>query len=438
MHIEKLMKVQVLLCFARVVVGALLFLGGLASSVAQEGAPGQVFFDALAFAGEAGEDARLDMYLAVPYSAVEFEREESGFTARYRVELKVESVVGTIFDSTITRTVVTSDYARTSGGVSTFDFFQKRIPMLPGDYTVTATMTDYGTNLTHRIKRNVTVIDFPAYKFALSGLMLVSKIRERTESSGYAITPMLTDNVSLAKGAYFLFFEAYNYTGVDSFLLTARYRTEEGEVVWSETFGKNIPEGRTQQWLRLPTEGIGRGAYIAEVTAVRADMPTDTLAAAKRIVGFLGTAEGLPISEGELDERVSRLRYVATQSEIDYIEDGGTFRERQKRYAEFWDAHDPSPGTPLNEAMVEYFRRIDYANKNFRSYAEGWLTDMGRIYIVYGPADRVDRDPFPSDGKPREVWEYYGRHMSLLFIDQTGFGDYRLMTSVPLSEKYRY
>lgn len=431
------MKVQRLLV-VRFVLGSLLLLCAALPSSAQEGSPGQVFFDALAFAGESGEDARLDMYLAVPYTAVDFERSGTGFTARYRVELKVESLVGTVFDSTITRTITTADYARTSGDVSTFDFFQKRIPILPGDYTVTATMVDFGTDLTHRIKRSVTVIDFPAYKFALSGLMLVSRIRERADAPGHAITPMLTDNVSLAKGAYFLFFEAYNYTGADSFLLTARYRAESGEVVWSETFGKNIPEGRTQQWLRLPTEGIGRGAYVAEVTAVRADMPNDTLAAAKRIVGFLGTAEGLPMSEGELDERLSRLRYVATQSEIDYIEDGGTFRERQQRYAEFWETHDPSPGTPLNEAMVEYFRRIDYANKNFRSYAEGWLTDMGRVYIVYGPADRVDRDPFTSDGKPRETWEYYGRHMTLVFIDQTGFGDYRLMTSVPLSEKYRY
>lgn len=413
-------------------------MSGASKSFAQEGSAGQIFFDALAFAGEGGEDARLDLYLGVPYSAVDFEREAGGFSARYRVELKVESLVGTIFDSTLTRTLTTSDYARTSGDVPMFDFFQKRLPMLPGDYTVTATVLDYGTNLTHTIKKSVTVIDFPAYKFALSGLMLVSRIRERSEGTGYAITPMLTDNVSLAKGWYFLFFEAYNYTGVDSFLLTASYRSEGGDSIWSETYGKNIPQGRTQQWLRIPTEGIARGAYIAQVVAVRADMPADTLAAAKRLVGFLGTAEGMPMSAGELDERISRLRYVATQSEIDYLESGGTFRERQARYAEFWDERDPTPGTPLNEAMTEYFRRIDYANKNFRSYAEGWLTDMGRIYIVYGPADRVDRDPFTTDGKPRETWEYYGRHLNLLFIDQTGFGDYRLITSVPLSEKYRY
>lgn len=432
------MKVLAMRFLVRVLPGVLLLLGGAAGAAAQEGSPGQIFFDALAFAGEEGEGARLDLYLAVPYSAVDFERQGGNFTGRYRVDLKVENVVGAVFDSAITRTVTTADYNRTSGNVPTFDFFQKRLTVFPGDYTVTATFLDYGTNLTHRIKRNVTVIDFPSYRFALSGLMLVNRIREKSDGEGYTITPMLTDNVSLAKGSYFVFFETYNYTGADSFLLTARYRSEGGEVVWSEAFDKRIPEGRSQQWLRLPTEGIGRGAYVAEVTAARADAPDDTLAAAKRIVGFLGTAEGLPISEGELDERISRLRYAATQSEIDYIEDGGTFRERQKRYADFWEGRDPSPGTPLNEAMVEYFRRIDYANKNFRSYAEGWLTDMGRIYIVYGPPDRIDRDPFTTDGKPRETWEYYGRHMSLLFIDQTGFGDYRLITSVPLSEKYRY
>lgn len=416
----------------------LLFIGLVAAARAQEGSAGQIFFDALAFAGEEGSDPRLDLYLAVPYGALDFTRDSDGFTARYRVEMQIEGAIGAVFDSTIARTVVTGDYARTSGDVPAFDFFQLRIPMLPGEYTATATILDYGTNLTHRIRRNVTVIDFPAYPFSLSGLMLVSRIRERSEGTGYAITPLLTDNVSLVSNWYFVFFEVYNNSAADSFLVTARYRSDAGDVVWSETFGKNFPMGRSQQWLRLPSEGVGRGAYVLDVSAASAAVPDDTLAAAKRTIGFLGTAEGMPLSESELEDRISKLRYVASQSEIDYIEDGGDFRERRKRYAEFWDERDPSPGTSLNEAMVEYFRRIDYANKNFRSYAEGWLTDMGRIYIIYGPPDRIDRDPFAADGKPREVWEYYGRHMSLLFVDQTGFGDFRLMTSVPLSEKYRY
>ena len=398
---------------------------------------GLIFFDALSFANPVNEgEGRIDLYVAIPYSAIDFTRGSDGFSARYRSNLLLKEGDRVIYDTTWTRSVETTDYDRTTGAVQAFEFFQQRIPVEPGEYTASLEVLDYGTSLLSSTKQTVKVIDFSLYDFSLSGLMLVNKIRE-TES-GFKITPLLTNNVSLVKDQFFVFFEVYNAIGSGMFDFYAQYRSTDDEIVWSEEWEKEIPNGRSQQWLRLPTEEIGRGEYIVEVYAMSKDDPTDTLAAAKRVIAFRGTSEGMPLSDAELNEQVKRLRYVATQREIDFIDEAGSFTEKRRRYAEFWNERDPTPGTPVNEAMVEYFRRIAYANKNYRSYAEGWLTDMGRVYIVYGPPDRVDRDPFTSDSKPQETWEYYGRRLSLVFIDQTGFGDFRLRTPVPLSEKYRY
>jgi hypothetical protein len=88
--------------------------------------------------------------------------------------------------------------------------------------------------------------------------------------------------------------------------------------------------------------------------------------------------------------------------------------------------------------MTEYFERIDYANRSFRSYAAGWLTDKGRVYIIYGPPDRVDTDPFRTDGRATETWHYYGRSLRIQFFDESGFGDFRLATPLPAGEKYKY
>ena len=403
---------------------------------AQVDADGLVFFDALSFAGEEKGQARLDLYLSVPYAALDFSREAEGFVARYRAVMKVQGEGRTVLDTTFNRTVLTKDYDRTNGDREAFEFYQLSVPVTPGEYTASVEILDFGTNLLTRGKRTVAVIDFDSYSFSLSGLLLVSKIREEGES--HAITPLLTENVSLLKDGYFLFYEAYNATDNNQFVVTARYLSSDDEVVWTKTWEKEIKPGHSQQWLRMPIEGIGRGSYIAEIVAARADSPDETIAAAKRVVSFRGTVEGLPLSEEELESKIKKLRYVADQRELDFIRDAVIFSEKRKRFAEFWADRDPSPGTPLNEAMDEYYRRIDHANKRFRSYAEGWLTDMGRVYIVYGPPDRVDRDPFSSDGKPRETWEYYGRRLQLVFVDQTGFDDFRLLTPVPLSEKYRY
>lgn len=409
---------------------------GCSLLTAQESTGELIFFDALSFAGESKENARLDLYLAVPYNALDFSREAEGFVARYRAVMKVEGAGRTVLDTTFNRTVRTKEYSRTSGDANAFEFYQLTVPVLPGEYTASVEILDHGTNLLTRGKRTVAVIDFESYPFSLSGLLLVSKIRE--EDSGHSITPLLTENVSLMKDGYFLFFEAYNYTTNTDFVLTARYRSSEGDVVWSDTWNKEIGTGHSQQWIRLPLEGVGRGAYVAEIVAAEAAYPDEPIAIAKRVIALRGTVEGMPLSEVELEDKVKKLRYVADQSEMDYIRNAGIFTEKRKRFAEFWVERDPSPGTPLNEAMDEYYRRVEHANKNFRSYTEGWLTDMGRIYIVYGAPDRIDRDPFAADGKPRETWEYYGRRLQLLFVDQTGFDDFRLMTPVPLSEKYRY
>ena len=425
------------------IVSRFIFLFGVISFCAlqlcaQDDSDGLIFFDALSFAG--GPDvssSRIDFYVAVPYSALDFTHGGDGFTARYRVRLILNrSDKGGVYDTSWTRSIQTLEYDRTTGAIPAFEFFQQRVAVEPGEYSASLEVLDYGTNLTSSAKRTISVIDFPVYEFSLSGLMLVNKIREN--ESGHMISPLLTSNVSLVKDWYFVFFEAYNYTLTDTFDLTALYRSRDGEIVWSETWEKPISRGKSQQWLRLPVEGFGRGNYLVEIFATHRGAPGDTLAAAKRAISFQGTAERMPLSKAELNDKIKKLRYVANQREIDYIEDGGTFAEEKRRYAEFWNERDPSPGTPKNEAMLEYFRRIDHANKNFRSYVEGWLTDMGRVYIVYGPPDRIDRDPFATDGRPRETWEYYARRLSLLFVDQTGFGDFRLQTPVPLSEKYRY
>lgn len=47
-----------------------------------------------------------------------------------------------------------------------------------------------------------------------------------------------------------------------------------------------------------------------------------------------------------------------------------------------------------------YFRRVEQANVYFSSYKEGWKTDRGMIYIIYGPPEEVF---LVGD---REVWEY--------------------------------
>lgn len=396
----------------------------------------KIFFDALSFAASSADSAQLDLYLAVPYAALTFARLDGKYTAVYHAHMILRQGDEIRYDSVFVRTVSTSSYDISSGKIPSFDFFQQRLTIAPGSYKASVELLDTKSNLVSNAQSTITVPNYSTPSFALSSPMLVGKIRE--DSTGYVIVPMLNDNVTLQPDGYFLFFETYNRTDGTDFDVTARYSLTTGDSVSSLSFNKTIPEGASQQWIHLPSAGLARGTYTVDVSVAAHDAPSTILASTQRTVRFSETSDGMPISGGELDERITQLRYVAAQSSIDDIRDAGEYSERRKKYAEFWERLDPTPGTPTNEAMVEYYRRIDYANKNFRSYAAGWLTDKGRVYVIYGPPDNIATDNFRTDGRTVEIWQYYSRNLRLSFVDDSGFGDFRLTTPIPLGEKYRY
>lgn len=59
--------------------------------------------------------------------------------------------------------------------------------------------------------------------------------------------------------------------------------------------------------------------------------------------------------------------------------------------------------------MRSYFKRVELANEYFTSYKEGWKTDRGMIYIIFGLADEVYLF------EDREVWEYRSGNNKIRF-----------------------
>ena len=123
--------------------------------------------------------------------------------------------------------------------------------------------------------------------------------------------------------------------------------------------------------------------------------------------------------------------------EMDYMKEGKTEQEKTKRFLEFWKSKDPSPGNDENEVFEQYFSRVAFANENFSHYVDGWNTDRGMVFIILGVPSNIERHPFEYNAKPYEIWQYYELNKSFVFTDQTGFGDYRLVTPL-YGDLFRY
>jgi GWxTD domain-containing protein len=97
---------------------------------------------------------------------------------------------------------------------------------------------------------------------------------------------------------------------------------------------------------------------------------------------------------------------------------------------EFWRRRAPYPDSEENEFKVEYEKRVEEAARLFvHENKPGWLTDRGRILILFGPPD--DRLTYPSGEGPGttcyEEWLY--GNFPVVFIDRHCDGDYRLETN---------
>tara|TARA_B100000575_G_scaffold58447_1_gene44159 strand:+ start:849 stop:2069 length:1221 start_codon:yes stop_codon:yes gene_type:complete len=103
--------------------------------------------------------------------------------------------------------------------------------------------------------------------------------------------------------------------------------------------------------------------------------------------------------------------------------------EKEKFFKKVWAKRDPDVTTKENELMIEYYKRVAFAEDNFsRGVSGGWKSDMGMIYILFGKPDDILKSMNPQQSYNYEKWYYFQINEEFSFIDEFGFGDYRLRT----------
>jgi len=132
-------------------------------------------------------------------------------------------------------------------------------------------------------------------------------------------------------------------------------------------------------------------------------------------------------------EFLSQVRYIITKEERKiFLELPDA--EKDKFKEEFWKRRDPDPRTEENEFKIEYMNRLERANELFVSEGrQGYLTDRGRIYILFGPPEYRETYSAGSydayeflQGRSGEIWHY--GNFPVIFVDQNNTGIYTLVT----------
>ncbi len=145
------------------------------------------------------------------------------------------------------------------------------------------------------------------------------------------------------------------------------------------------------------------------------------------------------------------VRWIITDDERKAFMQLSNDEERDQFIEAFWQRRNPDPDSEDNAFKDEHYRRIEYANEHFAAGKPGWMTDRGRIYIVYGPADEVESHPSGGSYErpieegggetstyPFEDWRYryiegIGQEVIIEFVDTCMCGDYHM--TIDRSEK---
>jgi len=276
---------------------------------------------------------------------------------------------------------------------------------------------------------NVFIVKNYNENISLSDLLLIS----RSDSKGNII-PNVSRNYPSSKNKIQLYYEVYlKDTLTEVIRINYSVVNSENQNIHSETETKTLNPGVNQILFSMQPFDFDLGVYNLIVT-LNDSTGKEFCNTTK---SFYSHWRGLPTIIKDIDKAIAQTVYIASPEEMNVMEDGETIQDKTKRFLEFWKKKDPSPNNDENEIFDEYFRRIIFSNENFSNYIEGWKSDRGMVYTILGPPNNIDRHPFEYDSKPYEVWEYYDLNRSFVFVDQTGFGDYRLVT--PLSgDLYRY
>lgn len=377
------------------------------------------YYNLLNFYSQAEQQSRLDVLVQVPYKNVRFIKEADKFIASYEIGIVISDFKTNVYDRSYNRNLETKDF-QTTISYQTYDLTQKSFNLKPGKYSIEIIITDNDSKKSFKILKNMEIRDFSDNKLRLSDIMLISKSNEVEGKK--MIIPNVSNNVGNLDDKFQIFFEIYSSKILnDSVSLKYSILDKEDEPISSGVVSQFISEKTTPVFLSINKKEYVFGNYKL-LLEINSEKYKDIIA--KDIIGknFLIRWQDLPISVNDLDLAIKQTSYIATSEEIDQIKSAKDQKEKLEKFIKFWKDRKPS--------LEEYFARVDYANEKFKAHRDGWKTDMGMVFIVFGAPDNIDRHPFELGDPPYEVWDYYAINRRFIFVDETGFGEYRLVNPI--------
>ena len=333
-----------------------------------------------------------------------------------------------------------------------------------GSFTCEITGSDMHNQDKFRlIKENIKVVPYMHHSMSISDIQLASKMIQGSENTSsifykntYEVIPIPNVVFGISQPALFFYLEVYN-------LQSDSIKSEQvkmSQMIYNSK-GKLVKE-KSKYLSRTSNTRVEVGSHILSnyptdsytlVIALIDSVGNTGVSSAKKFFVYnpdvqvtdtfevsttavLSSSFG-SMSEEELDDLFDKSEYLATKTEIDKYEKLSNLEGKREYMFDFWKAKDENANLNKNEFYRNYMQRVQICNERYTSMGkQGWKTDRGRVFLLYGEPTEIERYPNQLETRPYEIWQYTEIEGGVYFVfaDLTGFSDYTILHSTKRGE----
>tara|TARA_Y100001960_G_scaffold241002_1_gene254605 strand:- start:91 stop:1374 length:1284 start_codon:yes stop_codon:yes gene_type:complete len=370
-------------------------------------------------ASESSDSIRVLSYLSIPNHVLQFVKSSKGFKASYEATISIKRKKGDLVgrknwsNDLITKTYLES----TSKEIFNIHFNEFRVP-LGEDYIISAELLDRDSNSSGIISKNLKL------KKHSKDLSLYSPFFLDYLNGDWGLIdneiPLFRNILGEQLVRTTVFVSGKVSPG--PYEIDVIVTNPKKQQLWEKTFQSVAQNNYFEKRIIIPDE-ISQQGLRSKVDIILKQNGKQK----KESVILSISRLGISSSVGNISQAIQNMRYILDDDEWKKLSKAKS-DEQERLFIEYWLSRDPTPETKENELMDEYFSRINYSNVNFKTYTDGWKSDMGMIYVLFGPPDDLEVYNDPLSRMYQQRWHYYRINKFFDFVDENGFGDYKLTT----------
>ena len=359
----------------------------------------------------------LQFNLTIPYKSLIFISDDTCYSAGIIVNIFItDKDHNSVYDHSWRKTIKIDNYQSTNSD-TTFQQFVTNTKIPAGEYNIVLEATDINIGIPEYNEVKIKIQDYSDKRFVLGDMLLFDGIHDFSEIDYRDLSPALTnvcrDDFTLFTQVFLLdssvtlrcetnWFDNNRKAFKDPIFIARKGRTL---TLFQSYSIKEALQGRFDVQFRVSGKGVEPKSTELSIDVI------------KNVDYY---------SEESIDMAIEQMKYIGEGEVWDSLRNAQEIDKKKYFFKRFWNDYYSVPDTSKNPVQEEYFRRVRHSNRAFNEGMEGWRTDRGRTYIMYGPPSDVEKT---TDGSMRriEIWTYQNVERQYVFIDVNGNGIFRLV-----------